>query len=444
VDLAGRLLRQDRDELPDGDRRRILIACPYRPHAQLLELLIREEGLDRDVLAGTAHSFQGSEADVVILDLVNDEPHWRVGMFDAKRNKDYKRLLNVALTRAKRRLIVIGDFEYILKKANRDAFIRSGLLSLLLKRYPRVNAKDVVPVGLAARAARAQSKLTGGSVAVDAEHLSVTQERFYPVLQDDLAKARRRIVIYSAFITQERLGQVGPHLRAAVERGVRVYVVTKDRGERKKQLASYSRLEKALADWGITVIHKRGMHEKFAFIDDEVSWLGSLNILSFSNTEEFMERWRSKKIAADRAETVMLDELLAPYGEGPPTCPICDSEVVASEAWPREPFPFHWSCVRDGCYTRRIDQPAPKDGLIPCARCGGPVEFGEWGGKPVWRCRDNPRHRQRIARTHLRLPKMRELVPKRELKKLEEMFGGPGAEKAREEGDEGQRTLFDL
>jgi hypothetical protein len=447
VDLAGRLLRPDRETLAASDRPRILIACPYSPHARFLELLLHEEGLASDsqagtaayVQAGTAHSFQGKQADVVILDLVNDEPHFRVGMFDARRNGQVKRLMNVALTRAKRRLVVVGDFAYIQKTANKEAFLRRDFLPFLLSHYPRVDARDVVPVGLAARAARAQSKLTGGPVEADADRLVVTQERFYSVLQSDVAGARQRIVIYSAFLTQDRLGQLAPQLRAAVERGVRVYVVTKARTDRSRaELANYQRLETTLAGWGITVIHKRRMHEKLIFVDDEVIWVGSLNPLSFSNTQEIMERRRSRNVATDYAQTVLLEKLLAGYEEGRPTCPGCGKEEFASEGY-RDPF--YWTC-EDRCYPRRAGEPPLTDGLIKCANCGGPVEFGEWGGKPMWRCRDNPRHRQRIARTHLRLPKMRELVPKRELKKLEDVLGMPGARRRRTERDEGQRTLL--
>ena len=444
VDLAGQLLRQDREELADGERRRILIACPYRPHARFLQLLITEEGLKKDVLAGTAHSLQGSEADVVILDLVNDEPHWRVGMFTPQYDLTNKRLLNVALTRARRRLVVVGDFDYIQKQAKK-AFLGKDLVPFLLSLYPRVDAKEIVPFGLAARAARAQSSVTGGAVEADADRLVLTQDRFYAFLQSDLEKARQRIVIYSAFATQERIGQLSAYLRAAVERGVHVYVVTKGKADRSKREApNYQKLERTLTDWGITVIHKRRMHEKLIFVDDEITWVGSLNPLSFSNTQEIMERRNSKSVTADYAKTVLLEELLAGYEDGQPSCPICSKEVVASEAWPREPFPFHWACVEKGCYTRRIDQPGPKDGLIPCHNCGKPVEYGKWGGEPVWRCTAKPQHRQKIARTHLRLPKMRELIPKRELKKLERYFSGESRQTGREKGQTQHPTLFDL
>lgn len=79
VDVAEQLLSPEREPLEVGAPPRVLVVCPYRPHAKLLELLLREQGLEGEVRAGTAHTFQGSEADVVILDLVNDEPHWRVG-----------------------------------------------------------------------------------------------------------------------------------------------------------------------------------------------------------------------------------------------------------------------------------------------------------------------------------------------------------------------------
>jgi superfamily I DNA and/or RNA helicase len=69
VDLAEQLLAQDREPLDSGKPARILIVSPYQPHAKLLELLLREGGLAGEIRAGTVHTFQGSEADVVIVDL---------------------------------------------------------------------------------------------------------------------------------------------------------------------------------------------------------------------------------------------------------------------------------------------------------------------------------------------------------------------------------------
>lgn len=440
VDLAEQLLKENRSILSEGDQKRILIVCPYRPHARLLRLLIETQELSKDIRAGTAHSFQGSEADVVILDLVNDEPHWRVGMFIPGNDKDAKRLLNVALTRAKRRLIVVGDFNYIMKQAKK-AFIGRELIPFLCNNYPRVDDRNVVPFGLAGRAAKAQAKVIGGTIEPQADRLIVTQERFYSIFLSDLAATQNRVVIYSAFITQDRLGQLEPQIKAALERGVRVYVITKAHSDRNKsELTLYRIFEKTLAAWGVTVIHKRGMHEKLVFIDDNVLWSGSLNPLSFSNTQEIMERRCNKVVVKDFANTLLLDELVGPYIAGMPSCPICGNEIIASEG-PKDPF--YWTCIEDGCYSRSVDQPPLTDGIIRCANCGGMVKYGEWGGEPVWRCVDNPRHRQRIARIHLKLPKLRVLIPKRELLKLDKLFSAGTRAKLKSTRNNTQMRLFD-
>ena len=440
ADIAQQLLLDNRIALQDGERHRILIACPYRPHAKLVNLLLHEQGLEKDVIAGTAHSFQGSEADVVILDFVNDEPHWRVGLFMPDNDGNNERLLNVALTRAKRRLIIVGDFQYIAKNAKK-AFIGRELIPFLLKHYPSVDARQVIPVGLAARAAAAHRKVFGGEVEVQADRIVVSQERFYSLLLADLGNARNRVVIYSPFITSERLSQIEPQLRAVIERGVRAYLVTKARGDRQKsELSVYRFLEDTLANWGVVVIHKRRMHEKLVFIDDTILWSGSLNPLSFSNTQEIMERRFSKKVVDDYARTLYLEELVREYESETPACPICGHEVIASEG---DEEPFYWTCVEEDCYSRSVDQPPLTGGVIVCANCCAPIEYGEWGGQPAWRCTKNAHHHQKVARTHLRLPKMREAIPKAELRRLDRLFGTSTRGPKPPATTDGQPGLFD-
>lgn len=58
------------------------------------------------VLAGTIHSFQGSEMDYVIWDLV-DSKHEKIG--NLYTGKEGERLINVAISRAIGKLIVVGD-----------------------------------------------------------------------------------------------------------------------------------------------------------------------------------------------------------------------------------------------------------------------------------------------------------------------------------------------
>lgn len=441
IDIAGQLLHEDRPRWQDGQEPRILIVSPYRPHTRLLEIMASEEKLTGEVRVGTAHSFQGSEADVVIFDLVNDEPHFRVGMFTPKYDSSTKRLINVALTRARRRLIIVGDFDYIWK-LSKNAFLGGKLVPFLRGHCPSVSAVDVVKKGLAARAAQAQATVYGGTVVSPEARIIITQENFDKYLRPDIAGAKEQIVIYSPFLTQNRLSLVEPQLKAAMDRGVHVYVVTRphcDRG--KRELPQYRFLERTLQEWGIVVIHKRGMHEKLIFIDSDILWDGSLNPLSFRDTGEHMERRVSKKVFDEYAKTLRLCDLLEKYAKGPPVCPICDSEVTASEG---RNDPYFWRCTRPECdFKWGIDQAGLQSGMITCARCGHPVEYGEWDGKPAWRCTVNRRHHQRLARTHLRLPRMRAMIPTVDLRKLQKYFGtGAGSEPGPDGNAGKERFLF--
>lgn len=421
VELAEGLLKEGRPPLDLGDAPRILLICPYRAHARLMELLIKEADLYGEVVAGTVHSFQGTEADVVIVDLVNDEPHWRVNICIPKNDEDTKRLFNVALTRARRRLIVVGDLKYV-QSISSKAFLGREFIPFLRDRATVLDALDVSELGLAARAAAAQVKVMGGAVEPDADRIVVRQDDFYRYLIGDLAEARQRVLIYSPFITESRLSALEPQLQGCSERGVQVVVVTKPISERPKaQQQEARRLERALTEWEAVVLHKVNMHEKLLVIDDDVLWFGSLNPLSFSNTQEIMERRRSRAVVSDFLETLKVADLLGALEAREYECPVCGQELILAEG---RDEPFYWRCVEDSCdWSRSIGQSMPTDGRIDCANCGASVEFGEWGGRPAWRCISNKQHRQRVARSHLKLPKMRDLIPKSELRQLERQLG---------------------
>jgi hypothetical protein len=420
VDLAEGILRADRDRAG----RKILIISPYRPHARLVGLLLRQAGLtERDaedeVVAGTAHSFQGSEADAVILDLVVDEPHWKTNLFVPQASEEMRRLLNVALTRARRRLIIVADFDWCSARG-KQAFLGRDLIPFLLARYPRVEAIQIVPEGLAGRAARAHIGTLGGDVEPKEARLIVTQEYFYPLLFGDIGRATKRIVIYSPFLTPSKVETLRVHLRAACERGVSLFVVTKPHQERHKtEIRSSIEAEGLLQDVGVKLIHKGGMHEKLVFLDGCILWSGSLNPLSHSRTQEVMERRVSSEVVADYEKTLRLTELLAPSQHEPQLCPIHGAEIIASEGGDGDPF--YWRCVVDGCYSRGIDDPPLQDGLIVLA-CGKPPEFGWWGDTPVWICSCGRRHRQRVHPNHLRLPRMKALIGKKDLRQVEKLF----------------------
>ena len=62
------------------------------------------------------------------------------------------------------------------------------------------------------------------------------------------------------------------HIKSAIERGVAVYIITKTLEERNggKQFTAKV-IEDKLYSLGAFVIHKKGMHEKLFFIDDDIT-----------------------------------------------------------------------------------------------------------------------------------------------------------------------------
>ncbi len=103
------------------DFSQVMAIAPFRDVArQLAERARRHQGLR----AGTIHTAQGKEADVVILVLGSDPARDGARAWAANRPN----LLNVAVSRAKRRLYVVGD---------RSAWTRHRYFDVLAERLPR-------------------------------------------------------------------------------------------------------------------------------------------------------------------------------------------------------------------------------------------------------------------------------------------------------------------
>ena len=410
VNLAERIISKGLESSSNrfkGKESKILIISPYRPHTKLIDLLLKDSEILKDsenedlVRAGTVHSFQGSEADIVIFDLVVDEPHFRVNLFmnSPKMKEQMGRLFNVAITRAKFKLFIIGDFKYCLSKGKKSEL--ADLLNDLIyeKKFPIIDARELAPK-LHEQSLKAQRIVAGGKLETVEERLVVTQESFYMYLSVDLEKAKNE----------------KPQLQAAIERGVTIFIITKSLQDRNKtETVTYREIEEHISRIGIVLIHKMKMHEKLVFIDDDIVWTGSLNPLSFSSTQEIMERRCNKDVQKNYKDLLRLSELIHNVGKPESSCPICSSEMIAAEG---KDDPYYWRCVTDNCFTRGIDQKYPMNGELTCRTCGGPVEFGYWGEEPSWRCLENKRHHMGLYRSHLKLPKMEKKIPKRDLKKV--------------------------
>lgn len=417
VDLAFKFLENKLKELdpataePEKEAS-VLIVAPYKPHVarinQLVELEYHNRGFKENlnfIRAGTIHSFQGSEADIVIFDLVIDEPHWKANLFmtDKEVNEDLRKMFNVAVTRAKFKLYIVGNFAYCQKRAKNNAL--SELLDKLIKkdRLVKVDAKTLLPEIVFARQSdfAFDGNLTG-------KHIVCREDVFNDYFMADIHSFKKRLIVYSAFMTEARLSTLLPAFSDAVRAGKQIIVVTKalsDRG--KSELAQYQKCEKELRDIGVSVLHKKGMHEKLIFVDSNAVWIGSLNALSFTGlTGEVMQRYADRELTAEYEKLFDIEHICnAIENTYEQKCPICGDEMIVKES---DEGGIYWQCVA-GDYSRNVAQQYPLDGILRC-KCGAPYVFA-MKNEPRWVCSEDSRHYQKMRESDLRLEKMAALIP---------------------------------
>ena len=122
---------------------RVGVITPYRAQAKYIRTLVDAEWPENDpnrptsLLVGTIHAFQGSEADLIVFDICDGPPRNRPGRL--LRDDDGFRLFNVAITRAKAKLIIVGHLPWIQEKAVQDP--KSFAWNFFFK-----NNKDVPPI----------------------------------------------------------------------------------------------------------------------------------------------------------------------------------------------------------------------------------------------------------------------------------------------------------
>lgn len=421
VEMAFKIISRDIAEMQKThkptEKAKVLIVAPYKPHIERIKQLIsfeyKERNLPEDanlIKAGTIHSFQGNEADIVIFDLVLDEPHWRANLFmtDPEMNTELKKLFNVAITRAKFKLFVVGNVKYLRARAKNNAL--SELLDYLIdiKKYRIIDAKKAYPDLTYAK----PRSFVGGSY-MSAHHIICREDTFFDYFIEDVYSFKKRLIIYSPFMTQNRLATLLPDFSDAIKLGKEIVIVTKaisDRG--KSELSQYKKLEEELSAIGAKIIHKKGMHEKLIFVDDQAVWMGSLNALSNSGeTGEIMHRHRDNEITHEYEKIFNIPQLqCAIQQEDELICPICGEEMTLNEG----DKGMYWKCIT-GDYSRNMDQQYPHDGILHCS-CGGEYIFF-MKNEPRWICSENKNHFIKMREGDLKLEKMAEKIPNKKIRK---------------------------
>lgn len=379
------------------------VVAPFAAQRRLLARLVRDVDLAEWVLAGTVHTFQGSEAPLIIFDSVLDEPYYTARLCNPNSMIDVIRDLNVAVTRARDKFVFIGSSEWL----NAHARAGSGLGHLwqfLKDRADLVSATELVEDGFLQRVTGDSPNPDGWrlpSLGSEPVHEVLDEGTFFDRFAEDMNRASRSVFGLVPFFGEYRWPRVQPLFAAALGRGVEVTLVVPPSGEAKN--ASY--VEGAVASlrtMGAVVVLGAGLHGKDIVIDERVHYTGSLNWASHRGRREIMHRTDSPALAK-----LVLQFLQAQYirsagiheDGSPRRCPECGgpTQVVNQrrQHWNWDKQAMKVGCANPDCqkYLRNVDERSPFR-EAPCCSVDGRTRLRrvKRGKGEVWECPKHPKN----------------------------------------------------
>ena len=225
------------------------IIAPYAAQVRLIRAMIKdynEHGGSSDIACSTVHQFQGSERDVVVLDTVESVPSKRPGILTSStENGSVDRLVNVAVTRAKGKLITVANKDLWDMKAVRRS---NPFLRLLTYVFDHGNALRVRDSSLIAEL----FSLDYGPL-IDLYTLGRANKEFFA----DIDSAKKKIVISIPDVLLTPYDEMFvASLREARKRGVQVLIKSLKWGDLSEELKQLGWQSEDVV-FPLTVIDKR-------------------------------------------------------------------------------------------------------------------------------------------------------------------------------------------
>lgn len=312
--------------------------APFKAQVKLLKKMTIGEPFENDVSIGTVHTFQGDEKSTIIFDTVNSigERHF-INPNLAQELPSKSNILTVAVSRAKDQLIFIANLRYLDTKIPAMGYLRK-ILYQAQQTGAVISAERIIDLAPILDDLE-KWKIDFHELSLSEDALKrglVNEDVFFPLVKEDISRARKYIAIYSGFYTASRVGDLLPLLSKKIREGlkVRVIVPPPSRNGSLSEADSNLVFEK-LESIGILVEFRARIHQKAVLIDDDIVWFGSLNPLSFSGaTEESMLRDERPGITGTFAANMAVNRGFAK--EDPsliaekeiPDCSTCQGKTV--------------------------------------------------------------------------------------------------------------------
>ena len=232
--------------LPDGT---VGVVTPYAAQERLVAALLADRfGRESRGWVSTVHRFQGNEQDVVVVDLADaygasPGPASRA----VGRDDPQARLLNVAVSRARDQLLVLGEAGFLADRTPARGTARALFRALRERGTP-------LPLG---------EVLRGAFSLEDGTRLLA-----------DLDTAMDEVAMFSPRVTAHGMARWSGTLRALLARGVAVRVVTRPPTEQPRAATLLDQMREA----GVTVDLWAAMEERVLTVDTDLTWVGGSDL----------------------------------------------------------------------------------------------------------------------------------------------------------------------
>ncbi len=312
------------------------IISPFRPQTNLIQKILEDKNLRKEIEADTVHRFQGGEKQIIIFDTTTPQPTKLTD--DQIEGGDDEKLLNVAFSRAKEKCIVIADVQTMDKKHSLSSLLRKFIQYSHEKGFPIISSEDTLPkYAVNEETEKWLARINNiNNLVSDFEKSQLFSETdFYQNFINDLLNAKQEIVIDSPYITKERVRTFAPIFGHLIKKGINIFILTRQPKEH-NTIMKYQAIDEIrnFEDIGITVLPFIGyVHRKLAIIDRNILWEGSLNILSQRDSHEIMRRFEGKETAQQMMTFLKLDKNIGKIGENKlRRCEFC-----------QEPGAWYWT-----------------------------------------------------------------------------------------------------
>jgi len=300
-------------------RSKIGIITPFKNQVKLLKLSIPKVDI------GTVHSFQGQEKDIIILSTAIDDIQKNNGIDFVGRKPNF---LNVAFTRAKKQLIVVGNYEayknsnnylmYAIETIERYGYIYSVYKTELTENIDNKYTGQFLELFKAKKSSPQRYKELFKDYT--ANGLLVEPKNHYDFLVNVIRKSNKSIHIVSPWIAKAVVNdEMIALIKQKINNNIQFWICfgyTKTKytldqveeivevdklGDGKENLHAINKLKDALKE---NLKYLPPIHTKALIIDEEFMIIGSHNWLSNSG---------NKKGAKDEISCVIIDKEMIEY-----------------------------------------------------------------------------------------------------------------------------------